>query len=299
MSAFLLLDAGQSGIKLESWTNGSQVSSKRLDPVYTNTPLAPQLVEAITEYSAEPSRFDEVIISSSGVTDPQALATEIRGELSGSSQITVVHDSIGSLVTNCGIEPAVVCAAGTGIVTLAHSKTDLARVDGWGHSMGDFGSGFWIGKAGFEAAMRAFDGRGPSTSLLRHLEQKFGDPSTAYIQLQGSRYWVAETAGFAKIVIENAEKDEISKEIVLSAATEISLSVYTAAEKVGLSKAEGVRVALVGMIFSAPVMREATESQIIRRLSAPRFLPPETNLFGLTELNQVTSGPLKNSIGRA
>ncbi|WP_063733335.1 N-acetylglucosamine kinase [Streptomyces sp. RTd22] len=49
------------------------------------------------------------------------------------------------------------------------------RADGWGHLLGDCGGGAWIGRAGLEAAMRAYDGReGGSRPLLARLEAVFG-----------------------------------------------------------------------------------------------------------------------------
>ncbi|MDT3318074.1 hypothetical protein Q9S71_14695 [Microbacterium sp. KSW4-11] len=46
-------------------------------------------------------------------------------------------------------------------MTLAVGDRDTARVDGWGWTMGDAGSGFWIGREALTAVMRAHDHRGP------------------------------------------------------------------------------------------------------------------------------------------
>src|SRR5581483_2138299 len=51
----------------------------------------------------------------------------------------------------------------------------VACVDGWGHLLGDAGSGFWIGRRGLDAALRAHDGRrGGSPVLARLVERDIG-----------------------------------------------------------------------------------------------------------------------------
>lgn len=55
-----------------------------------------------------------------------------------------------------GTRHGVVVAAGTGVVTLGVGPEGVARVDGWGHLLGDAGSAYWIGRAGLDAALRTF-----------------------------------------------------------------------------------------------------------------------------------------------
>lgn len=61
------------------------------------------------------------------------------------------------------------------MIALGTDLTSWRRADGWGHLLGDCGSGAWIGRAGLEAAMRAYDGRsGGSAALLARAEKLFG-----------------------------------------------------------------------------------------------------------------------------
>jgi N-acetylmuramic acid 6-phosphate etherase len=53
----------------------------------------------------------------------------------------------------------------------------LRTADGWGPWLGDEGGGAWIGAGGLRAALRAHDGRGPSTTLLGAARERFGDPA--------------------------------------------------------------------------------------------------------------------------
>lgn len=59
---------------------------------------------------------------------------------------------------------ALIC--GTGAIVYGRSLAgQTARADGWGHLLGDEGSGYAIGLAALRAVMRAYDGRGPATAL--------------------------------------------------------------------------------------------------------------------------------------
>src|SRR5207302_1139349 len=48
----------------------------------------------------------------------------------------------------------------------------VACVDGWGHLLGDAGSGFWVGRRGLDAALRAHDGRSGGSPLLARLVER-------------------------------------------------------------------------------------------------------------------------------
>jgi N-acetylglucosamine kinase-like BadF-type ATPase len=101
----------------------------------------------------------------------------LRGQL-GPIPIALASDAVTSLVGGLGLGGGAVVSAGTGVVGLG---TDFARcwhrVDGWGHVLGDLGSGSWIGTAGLQAALAAHDGRpGGSTVLLAYLRERWGAP---------------------------------------------------------------------------------------------------------------------------
>ena len=55
-------------------------------------------------------------------------------------------------------------------------RNDGARAGGWGHVLGDEGSGYWIGRAALRAVLREADQRGPRTALTPLLLQHFGVP---------------------------------------------------------------------------------------------------------------------------
>jgi N-acetylglucosamine kinase-like BadF-type ATPase len=90
------------------------------------------------------------------------------------SRVVVVNDALIALVAGAKDDAGIVIIAGTGsIVYGRNAHGEAARAGGWGHMIGDEGSGYWIGREALGAVMRASDGRGPATQLttaiLAHL----------------------------------------------------------------------------------------------------------------------------------
>jgi N-acetylglucosamine kinase-like BadF-type ATPase len=82
------------------------------------------------------------------------------------SRTLVVNDALIALVAAAGDAPGVVIIAGTGAIVYGRNGSgEAARAGGWGHMIGDEGSGYWIGREALAAVMRASDGRGPETQL--------------------------------------------------------------------------------------------------------------------------------------
>ncbi len=81
-------------------------------------------------------------------------------------RVVVVNDALIALAAGTGDAPGIVIIAGTGsIVYGRNDRYEAARAGGWGHIIGDEGSGYWIGREALASVVRAVDGRGPSTRL--------------------------------------------------------------------------------------------------------------------------------------
>jgi len=101
--------------------------------------------------------------------DREDEATAVRAimrRIGYKSRVLVVNDALIGLVAGARDEPGIAINAGTGsIVYGRNAQFEAARAGGWGHMIGDEGSGYWIGRESLAAVMRAFDGRGPETRL--------------------------------------------------------------------------------------------------------------------------------------
>jgi N-acetylglucosamine kinase-like BadF-type ATPase len=90
------------------------------------------------------------------------------------SRVVVVNDALIALVAGARDEPGIVIIAGTGSIAYGRNRrSEAARAGGWGHIIGDEGSGYWIGREALSAVMRAADGRGPLTGLTYDVLEHF------------------------------------------------------------------------------------------------------------------------------
>ena len=139
-------------------------------------------------------------------------------------RVAVTSDAVIAHAGALNGQPGVVLIAGTGVVALAiDADGALCTADGWGPWLGDEGGGGWIGAAGLRAALRAHDGRGPSTVLLDAARARFGAPETWPTQLTGA----AALASFAPDVLA-ADGDAAALAIVNAAADALAATARAA-----------------------------------------------------------------------
>ena len=101
--------------------------------------------------------------------EAQAIHAIVRA-LSPGSRVLVVNDALIALVAGAHDDPGVVIISGTGSICYGRNQSgEAARAGGWGHMVGDEGSGYWIGREAVAAVMRAADGRGPATRLTAEI----------------------------------------------------------------------------------------------------------------------------------
>jgi N-acetylglucosamine kinase-like BadF-type ATPase len=81
--------------------------------------------------------------------------------------IYIANDAEIMLAAGAGRPEGIVVISGTGSIAYGRDKYGSQfRSGGWGHLIGDEGSGYWIGKEAINAAVRYFDRRDESTMLL-------------------------------------------------------------------------------------------------------------------------------------
>lgn len=160
----------------------------------------------------------------------QAMAAELLPGVA----VRVVHDTRIALAAGSGAgDTGVVVIAGTGSIAVGYAADGReARAGGWGHVLGDEGSGYDLARRGLTAATRARDRRAPHTVLLERLPAAAGLPSLEAladrIYLEG---WTApRIAALAPAVLDAAGQgdaaaaaivDEGGDELARAAATVI------------------------------------------------------------------------------
>lgn len=292
-SPVLCMDAGQSGIRTQVRVDGRIMAEFETGGVLTDRPLNPQLAtaagDALRASAGVESAPRTVAIGSTGLDD-RADAAALLDLLAafGVTEVFLAHDSITSYLGALGDEPGVVVAAGTGVVTLAVGERRVQRVDGWGYLIGDAGSGYWIGRAGLDAVMRAHDGRGSATTLTDVARDEFGDLEQAYLVLQADPLKVSRIARYAKVVAELAADDPVCRQICQHAAAELAHSAITGLHMVGQDEHPDPAIAMIGKVFHGEAVRAAFEALILERFADARLSRGEGNgLDGAFRLTQV------------
>jgi N-acetylglucosamine kinase-like BadF-type ATPase len=188
----------------------------------------------------------------------QPLACEIR--LTNDAELV-----FGALEGGIGV----VLIAGTGSIALGRDANgNTARAGGWGHLMGDEGSGYDIGRRGLMAAARAADGRGPGTALLEALMRHFEvDRPLDMIAPAYRSTEKAAIASLASIVFECAQVgDQVAAAIITAAASELAHAAIAAGSQLGLDN-EPMPLALAGgLMIGHPSFR----NEVVRVIRAAR-----------------------------
>lgn len=168
----------------------------------------------------------------------------------------VVNDVVGAWATATGARPGVGVISGTGSnvfgVGGTGERTRTWRAGGWGHLLGDEGSGYWLGAQSLVAALHDRDGSGPETALSEAALRFFGSPTLE--ALAASVYTTPLTKGeVAAFAVETsrlaAAGDEVARELYARGAALLGAQTLAVIERTGLRGS--FPVGLIGSAFRA------------------------------------------------
>jgi N-acetylglucosamine kinase len=168
------------------------------------------------------------------------------------SHIVICHDALIALMGGVGDSVGIVVAAGSGSIVFGRNHQGYSkRVGGWGYILGDEGSAYKIAVAGMQAALKAYDGCGISTSLVENFQQDLGlERIENLIEVIYRRGWgVKEIAALAPIVDRAAVAgDKVANDIIDQAMTELVIATSTVIERIFDSN-QVVKVVTTGSVW--------------------------------------------------
>jgi N-acetylglucosamine kinase-like BadF-type ATPase len=198
-------------------------------------------------------------------------------------EISLETDARVALAGATGNLPGIVIIAGTGSIACGiNARGRFARAGGWGPTMGDEGSGSYIGRRALEAVVMAYDYRGEPTSMMEPVLRHFGvlsPPELPPVIYDSPAEVLGKIAQLSKIVVNAAQEgDKVAVEILKDAAVELARAATAVIEQLRMEK-ESFIVAYVGGVFEAGELILAPLRDEIQKVApnaeiAPPIDPP-------------------------
>jgi N-acetylglucosamine kinase-like BadF-type ATPase len=221
---------------------------------------------AIEAAGIEPDALGSAMLAVAG-TDTDAIASHVR---KARPSWTVVNDVIGAWATATGASPGVAAISGTGSNVFGVGAAGRSwRAGGWGHLLGDEGSGYWLGVQSIKAALYDREGSGPPTVLSDAVPRFFGAPSIeALASLVYSKpLSKGEIAAFGAEAARAADAgDAVAIGLYRRAAGEMARQILAVIDHSGLEGS--FPVGLIGSAFKAGDVFVAPLSDLVHA-SAP------------------------------
>ncbi len=252
--------------------------------------------DACRAAGADPGRC-RAVVAAHGAASTRASCLAFHGLLTSAMAragvrcpVLVTNDLVPLLLGADCAQPLVVVAAGTGTGFGARSAAGKwARASGCEYLLSDQGGGFDIGLSGLRAAIRAADGRGPSTELQPIAAQwcdghaaTLADDLSEIVYVAGHKPVIA---GFARHVLDAAEHDEVAAGIVARAARELVAGATAVARAAGCPPA-GTCVLLAGSLLTRHDALTRTLRAGLPGTMAVSVLPAGWLLTGFRHLHQ-------------
>ena len=243
VGSYIAIDAG--GTRLRGYESINETEFSGFGVTHTNSlalDLAENIVAAIP---AEVLEVETVVLSLAAIPQKQAdleLLTAAILQRVRFEKLVIASDTKAAALSS-KTQADLTIAVGTGITALVNTPNHNFELTGHGYLIGDEASGFWIGRNGLNAALRADEGRGPETSLLKAAIDLYQVPAMKLAdhihQLPSP---VAQVAAFAQSVTQAAINGDAEALFIISqAANEIAVLI-----EVAIERAQIKTVALVG-----------------------------------------------------
>jgi glucosamine kinase len=216
--------------------------------------------EALTEAAEEALGRAEVasgelaaaVLAVAG-TDTGAIIRQVHA--AHSDDWIVVNDVVGAWAVATGAQPGIGAISGTGSNVFGVGADGQGwRVGGWGHLLGDEGSGYWLGTESIRAALSDRDGSGEQTALSDAVVEFFDVSSVEALAalVYSKPLTKGEIAAFAVRTCALAEAgDAVARGLYERGAHELAAQIAAVARHVGLDQTDAFPLGLIGSVFKA------------------------------------------------
>lgn len=212
-----------------------------------------------------------VVLGLAGVGAPairDSLLDALRGELARRDSrlppVVIESDARIALEGAFGGRPGAILIAGTGSIVLGKlPEGTIVRAGGWGRTLGDEGSGYFLGREALRAVAQEIDSSGSAGALRKLLAERHGWTSREQIIVAVYQHRF-DLPSLAPLVLQAAESgDEVSRSILSRGAKDLAAQVAAVVRQI---RTEGsVDVAFVGGLIDHDNIYTDILKQAIRR----------------------------------
>ena len=218
------------------------------------------LLSRMVEDIVRTGECEAICLGAAGVSNTNM--RDIVAEVLGSSPIarwSLVGDDVIAMEGALDGGPGIIVISGTGSIVLGRdTQGNKIRLGGWGHLIGDEGSGYGIARDAFKAISMTIDGVGEETCLMKDfgIETRTDLISKLY---SGDKGVVASYA----IIVEKAAEagDRFALGILEDNASKLAKTVFEVYSRLGLGK---TNVAFIG--------GQVNHDTLFRRLLSSRIV---------------------------
>lgn len=192
---------------------------------------------------------------------PSTVREEMRRALPETETIQTVPDYVGNWAAATRGQPGIVVISGGGAVAYGRTASrDSLRVGGWGHLVGDEGSGYWIGLEAIKTALRSWAGIIPKTALEAHVMKTLEaeDDRQVLSRVYSGSFSEAEIADLVLPVASLARNGDEPSDRILEEAAYYLASMAEAVQK----RLGELPIYLSGGMFGAATMSERFERSL-------------------------------------
>jgi len=220
------VDGGQSGIRLRHSGDGATIEVGGVSRLEGDTDAL--VVDAVARGWTRTSRtrVDRVVLGLTTAPVDDAVRDRLClgvSQVTDAAEVWLADDAVTSHAGALSLGWGICLVAGTGVGCLVAPQDGPARiVGGHGYLLGDEGGGFWIGRHGLAAVLRAGDGRAPATALTDAAAATFGSLDGLHVRLHSADRPVNTIAQFAtQVLAVAAAGDGVADRIMTAAANEL------------------------------------------------------------------------------
>lgn len=200
----------------------------------------------------------------------------VEAGLATKERIGVHHDAFAALEGGLLGAPGIIVVAGTGSISFGRNDAGAeAKCGNWGPSIGDEGSGHWLGREALRATAHAYDGRRPETSLARTTLTWLGldDPDELLERFHRDDLTRSAIASYAPTVLRLADEgDPVATDIVGEGTRLLATTVGIVYGR--LFEPETVEGIIIGGLAGSETYRAAFEQAVHAVAPNLRFVEP-------------------------